>query len=291
MAARRRHLYSVEEPREESRDARVPASLDVDRSSSPDVDVPAAVICVFCGDSDCPGCDEAPEERSGIVAIIPWERPGVPMLSRLWLTARATTLDAERFFDGLPDGPLVHALRFAAICELLASTAAFLGFLGIAAVIAPTWLTHLALDPAGRLITLRVIVLGLPAFAGLLVVAHVAHALSIDMGARAQGAETGPRDRARALRFGLYACGWDLVMGPIGAIVIAFKEGWRAAFALSSSLSGLPTRATYAFLHGGYRLDGDRARRAVSTSYVGATIATLLFAVLVLAAITALVLA
>lgn len=250
------------------------------------LDVPATVVCAFCGDADCAGC-ENDLSRSGIVAVIAWERPHQPALSRLWSTARSTTRDAEGFFELLPDGPIMPALRFAALCELLASGAALLGFLGVAAVIAPDWLKHVALDPQSRSMALRALLLGLPAFAGLLVVAHAAHGLSINFGATRNGAKS---SRSRALRFGLYACGWDLVMGPIGAVVVAMKEGVRAATALTTALNGLPTRATNAFLRGCYRLDGERARNALGTSYVGATIATLLFAIVVLLAIAALVL-
>lgn len=261
-------------------------SDDPDRDTSPDLDVPAAVVCAFCGDADCPGC-ENDLSRSGIVSIIAWERPAMPALSRLWQTARGTTRDAEGFFELMPDGPLMPAFRFAAICELLASSAFLVGFFAIAAVVAPEWLKHIALDPNSRSIALRVILLGLPAFAGLLVVAHVAHGLSINIGAARSGARSA---RSRALRFGLYSCGWDLVMGPIGAVVVAIKEGVGPAFNLASSLSGLPTRATNAFLRGCYRLDGERARRALGVSYVGATVATILFAFIVLVAVTALVL-
>lgn len=275
--ARRRDLGEREEPRE------------AEHGSSPDLfDVPAAVVCAFCGDADCAGCrDHEGLSRSGVVSVVAWERPGAPTLARLWSTARSTTRDAEGFFELLPDGPLMPALRFAALCELLASSAALMSFCALAAVIAPDWLEHLALDPHARSITLRVIVLGLPAFAGLLVVAHAAHGLSIDLGATRSGARSA---RTRALRFGLYACGWDLVMGPLGAVVVAAKEGLRASASLASSLSGLPTRATLAFLRGCYRVDGDRATSALRASYVGATAATLSFAVLVLVALTALVL-
>jgi hypothetical protein len=281
MAARRRRIGELE--RHE-----MSAHLEIDRGSQSDLlDVPATVLCAFCGDADCPGCDEEDRSRSGIVSIVAWERPGASMLSRLWSTARSTTRDVEGFFELLPDGPLMPAFWFAVLSELLASAAAFAAFLGVAAVIAPEWLVHLALDPAARSVALRIVVLGLPAFAGLLVVAHVAHGLSIDLGARRQGARG---DRARALRFGLYACGWDLVMGPLGALVVAIKEGLRSAFGLADSLSGLPTRATNAFLCGCYRLEGDRARAALAVSYVGATLATLSFAVIVLVAIAAIVL-
>ncbi len=252
------------------------------------LDVPAAVVCARCGEAECTGCEGGELSRSGIVSVIAWERSGMPALGRLWSTARSSTRDAEAFFELLPDGPIMPAFRFAATCELLASTAAFLGFLLVAAVVAPSWLRHVALDPAARSIALRLLVLGLPSFAGLLVLAHAAHGLAIDHGARKNGARGA---RSRALRFGLYACGWDLVMGPIGAVVVAAKEGVRASLELATTLSGLPARATRSFLRGCYRLDGDRARQALATSYVGATAATLLFAVLILVALAAIALA
>jgi hypothetical protein len=206
----------------------------------------------------------------------------------LWSTARATTRDAEGFFELLPDGPIMPALRFAALCELLATTAAFAGFVVVAAVVAPEWSKHVVLDPSARSMTLRLVVLGVPAFAALLVAAHAAHGLSIDFGAKRNQAEGA---RSRALRFGLYACGWDLVMGPIGGVVVGVKEGVGAAFGLAGALSGLPTRATHAFLRGCYRLHGERARSALGFSYIGATCATLLFTLIVLLGVAALVLA
>ncbi len=261
-----------------------------DRESSPDrdIDVPAAVVCLVCGEVDCPGCERGDQSRSGIVAIIAWERPAMPMLARLWSTARSTTRDAEGFFELMPDGPILPALRFAALCELIAVSSFALVFFAIALVVAPEWVKHLALDPAARSIALRLLVLGIPAFAGLLVVGHAAHGLSIDIGATKQGAR---RARSRALRFGLYACGWDLVPSPIGAIVVAFKEGIRAMFGLTGLLSGLPTRSTNAFLRGCYRLDGQPAKKALGTSYVGAALVTGFFALLLLVALTILALA
>src|ERR1700689_5520773 len=83
---------------------------------------PPAVVCAHCGDAECPGClDEI--TRSGVVAVVPWERPGASVPARMWATARATALDADRFFESLPDGPILPALSFAVLSELVASTA------------------------------------------------------------------------------------------------------------------------------------------------------------------------
>jgi hypothetical protein len=262
--------------------------LDRERLSADLVDVPAAVICAFCGDVDCPGCDQKLDpSRSGIVAIVAWERPGVPMLTRLWSTARATTRDADGFFELLPDGPIAPALRFAATCEMLATTAMFLAFVPLAAVVAPEWLKHVALDPESRSFALRLLGVGLPAFAAMLVVAHAAHGLAIDRGASRNG---GRSARSRALRFGLYACGWDLVIGPLGALLVAIKEGANATAGLTQLASDVPGRATRAFLRGCYALDGQAALRARRTAFVGAVIATFFSVLAMLVGLVALLL-
>lgn len=276
MAARRRKLESIESIEERlDREAREAQSSDL-------VDVPAAVVCLACGEADCSGCESSEQSRSGIVQIIAWERIGAPLFTRLWGTARSTTRDAASFFELMPDGPVMPALRFAAICELLAATAVLVAAVAILGVAAPGWLRHLALDPYARGVTLRVLVLGLPSFAALLVLAHVAHGLSIDIGASRNGARS---SRSRALRFGLYACGWDLVIGPLGAVIVAAKEGLGAMIGLASLASDVPGTATNAFLRGAYWLEGERAKRARSTAFVGAVIATGLFVVVILAAI------
>lgn len=322
MAAQKRHRSDPPADRSESleqwldRDERarrpVDASSPARRRSSDDIpepretwpgellDVPAAVVCILCGSADCPGCEQD-QSRSGIVSIVAWERPaisrdrsrvdgatGASLFARLWSTARSATRDAEGFFELLPDGPLLPALRFAALCELFAASSMLLVFGAIAAAVAPEWVKHVALDPSSRNLALRVIVFGLPTFAGLLVVAHAVHGLSIDIGATRQGARGA---RSRALRFGLYACGWDLVVGPIGAVVVALKEGAHAALRLHELMSGLPTRSTKAFLRGCYRLEGDAAERALGTSYAGAVVATLAFVGVLLVALVVAVLA
>ncbi len=261
--------------------------LDREALSTDLIDVPAAVVCLVCGEADCVGCEEREQSRSGIVAIVAWERSAMPALTRLWSTARSTTRDAEGFFELLPDGPVIPALRFAALCELLAAGSMLLALVPIAALVAPDWLRHVAFDPHARSIALRVLFLGVPAFAGFLVFLHIIHALAIDLGASNSGAR---RARTRALRFGLYACGWDLVMGPLGAIVVAFKEGACAALGVLD-LASVPGRSTRAFLRGCYRLEGERAKKALATATTGVVVATLIGLVAVLAALFALAIA
>jgi hypothetical protein len=250
-----------------------------DRDELVDSEVPAAVVCAHCGDADCPGCLNE-QTKSGVVAVVAWERPGAPALARLWATARATTLDAERFFESMPDGPVAPALRFAVISEMIAATAVALTAVVPLVVLAPHWVKHLFFDEGGAVARLAAV--GVPAIAGLLVVAHAAHGWALDLGARRAGARGAP---TRALRFGLYAAGWDLIIGPLGVVIVAVKEGARAAVSVAGIAIGLPTRSARAFVRGCYRLEGKSADPALRASYVAAAAATAVGSIGALAAI------
>jgi hypothetical protein len=259
--------------------SRSKAPVERDDLDLVDTDVPAAVVCAFCGDADCAGCRHE-QTRSGVVAIVAWERPGAPAIARLWATARATTFDAERFFESLPDGPIAPALRFAFASELLASGAMVLLALGPAAIIAPRWVKHVLVDESAA--ALRLAAIGVLGLASILVAAHVVHGWALDRGARRSGARGAT---TRALRFGLYATGWDLVVGPLGALIVGVKEGLGKALSTGVILVGLPGRSTKAFLRGCYRLDGASAEPALRASYVAAGIATVVGAIVVVAAL------
>ncbi|MBS2011532.1 MAG: hypothetical protein JST00_01360 [Deltaproteobacteria bacterium] len=268
----------------EAREAEERARLELLEREGPQselLDVPAAVVCLVCGEADCPGCEDQEQSRSGIVAIVAWERPGLPAWTRLWSTARSTTRDAETFFELMPDGPILPALRFAAVCELIAIGSVLVFLVPIALLLVPDFVRHVAIDPSARSIAARLFVLGFPASAGLMVLGHAMHGLWIDHGAVKQGAR---RARSRALRFGLYACGWDLVAGPFGAIVVAVKEGIRAGFSVLDHVSTYRP-ATQAFLRGCYRLEGERAEKASSSATAGIVIIMGLAVVTVIAAI------
>jgi hypothetical protein len=207
--------------------------------------------------------------RSGFVSVVPWERPGIPFLTRLWTTASATTLEAEPFFESLPDGPLAPAFRFAIVSELIASASMALFAVIPLAILAPGWVKHVVVDDG--LLVARLLVLAIPSLAALLVGAHLAHGWALDGGARRSGARA---QTTRALRFGLYSAGWDLVLGPLGAIVVVAKHGLLKALNLAGIGAGLPGTSARAFLRGCYRLDGKAAEPALRASLVAAVLAT-----------------
>ncbi len=263
------------------------ASRDSSAASQPElIDVPAAVVCVHCGESDCAGQCILEATQSGIVHIVPWERSHLPFFTRLWGTARLTTVDAEPFFAGLPDGPVGPAFRFALAAELGALLSHVLLVLPVALLLAPRWVKDVALDPISRGFVLRLLVGGVPLFALVLVTAHAAHGFALDVGAGRQGAK---RQRTRAVRLGLYAAGWDLVVGPFGFFVLLVQEGIDRALTVMGLLRGLPTRASRAFAAQHYKLPPEQLKKALRTSYWGAGIATLVAAALFFAALLAIV--
>ncbi|MEO8878474.1 MAG: hypothetical protein ABI461_22990 [Polyangiaceae bacterium] len=237
------------------------------------IDVPAAVVCARCGSVDCTGC-AATTERSGFISVIAWERSDAPLLRRLWQTARATTREPERFFESLPEGPIAPALRFAAISELLAATAMITLMLALLGCVAPAFIAHLMFDPSARSIALRALVASIPSLALLLVGAHIAHGVALDLGA--------PRElrsadrRKHALRFGLYAAGWDVVLGPIGAVVVTLQDGFKGFVELTQIAGNLPGRSARAFLRGAYGLEGAAAKASLRASFFASAAAIVL---------------
>jgi len=235
------------------------------------VDVPAAVVCAHCGDPACGGClhDDEPTGASGIVAIVPWERPGMSAPQRLWSTAKLSTIGAESFFSALPDGEVGTALRFAVIAELL--SVAGMGVVAVPVILAfvPWVFELLSRDPWVRSVVLRAVVVGVPGLALLMVAIHAVHGFGLDLGVRRIG---GRAKAARGIRFGLYSCGWDLVTLPAGLAMLAITDGFGAARKAAPLSLTIPRRATLAFLRGVYRMDEAGAVHAARFSIVMTTL-------------------
>ena len=265
---------------------RVQSSAGVRRRDDEVVDslfeVPAAVLCATCGQADCPGCTAASENESGVVAIVPWERSG-GVWPRLWATANATTQGAEAFFAVLPDGEIPPAMRFALIAELLAVLSMATMLVPLVALVLPNLALAVVESPALRMSALRWFSLGVPGLALWMVGAHVTHGAALDAGARRQGARP---ERRRAVRFGLYACGWDLMSGPLGALVMLVTRGLRDALEVAELAMRVPGRASTALLTGVYQLPPDRVARARRTGSIAAALLAVGSAAVVAAALT-----
>lgn len=260
----------------------------VDEAALELTDVPAAVVCALCGQPDCAGCDPAldePTNGSGVMAIIPWERPGHGPLARWWSTAHLATLNHRTFFAGIPDGDWRPALSFAVLSELVAVSGLALTGLLLALPFMP-WLPRLLVaDSLVRAAVLEAVAWGVPVLSAVMVGLHVLYGVLTDLAARREGSKR----RGRGLRFGLYGCAWDVVTLPLGLLIVTFTSGLGAAAkALPLGLTA-PGQAVRGYLSGVHGLAPDHARRAARSA--GRWTGAFLLAFLLLAALTAVLLA
>lgn len=187
------------------------------------------------------------------------------MVARLWSTARLTTVDGEAFFAALPEGGVAPALSFALLCELMAIASLLLILVGLCAAVAPEVVLALASVRTLGVPFFATALLAAPLFALVMVALHVVWGATLELGLRLSGARARP---AHALRYALYACGWDLVTSPFG-----FAAGWvvsglpAATLELRAALR-IPGCATRAYLRRGRALNDRNARRALVTAVV-----------------------
>src|SRR5690606_1195891 len=104
----------------------------------------------------------------------------------------------------------------------------------------------------------RIIGFAVPGLALVMVLLHVAHGVSLDRAARQQGS----RQTGLGLRFGLYACGWDLVTLPFGLLLLTLTDGPFTALRHSGRGVTAPNRAALAYLTHVHRLPHDAALRS-----------------------------
>jgi len=217
------------------------------------------VVCAGCGDPACAGCVvEEPTNQSGVVAIIPWERPGLGFWRRLWQTSTLATLHARSFFSALPEGEVSTALSFAIICETIAVSGLALGAALLALLVLPSLPRLLLDDPVLCRTILRGATASVVTLVAAMVSVHAMHGLALDAAARRYGG----RRFGRGLRFGLYGCGWDLVTLPLGLFITALSSGLSAARKAAPLGLTAPAKASEAFLIGMHGLSPEAARLA-----------------------------
>ena len=241
---------------------------EIDESALELVDVPATVVCASCGLPEC-NCDvDRPSSFSGVMAIVPWERPGGTLLSRLWATAKLCTLAPGAFFSALPPGGVLLPLGFAVLSELLASLGLCLTLGGLALAALPALGPQLAENAALRHGLGLAVAWGVPSLALVMVLLHGGHGLALDLAARRQGS----RQSGRGLRFGLYGCGWDLVTLPLGLLVLTLTDGPLTALRHSARGLTAPNSAALSYLSHVHHFERDEAvrasRRAVGIVFV-----------------------
>jgi hypothetical protein len=222
------------------------------------VEVPAAVVCATCGLPECDCEVDRPSAFSGVVAIVPWERPGGTLLSRLWATAKLATLAPEAFFAALPPGGALAPLGFAVLAELLAALGLCVTFGALALLVLPALGATLVESAALRGSVARILGWAVPGLALVMVLLHFAHGVALDRAARQHGS----RQAGLGVRFGLYACGWDLVTLPLGLLLLTLTDGPFTALRHSGRGVTAPGRAALAYLKHVHHLEHEPALRA-----------------------------
>jgi hypothetical protein len=222
--------------------------------------VPPVSVCVRCGLALCGGCVPAPGEGRPSLA---WEDSPSHWLLRLWQTALSSSTEPELVFGELSTGSVGAALAFAFLAEALAlGSLVLLGSAGL-------WL--LAPDLAAQLLRHPgAVAAGLGLLAGsvlLMLVLHVLWGICLDIGG---GFGHGRRvDIRLGARFGLYACGWDLMTSPLGLFWSLLVSGPRRGLAAvgAAARAARPAQRAYLEVRRGY--DAAARRRAVRLAVVG----------------------
>jgi hypothetical protein len=238
-----------------------------------DGDIPPTVTCAICRRTDCGGCEPgAPLPQSAM--SLAWEGGDGHWMRRLWFTALASSTQPLRTFGALPDGRLGPALVFALLAEILA-----IGSVGCLLA-----LCALAVDPglsARILTTPSFCILALALVLGLsliMVGLHLAWGICLELGAR----RTGTAHFRHGMRFGLYACGWDLLTSPAGVLEGLLSRGFVDAWHPILAAVRVPGVALRAYLQDCRHLDLAAQRRGtrLSIAVLGGIVLLILTAVL-----------
>jgi hypothetical protein len=111
---------------------------------------------------------------------------------------------------------------------------------------------------------------GVVGFTAVIIGAHALH-----------GVLLGKKSPRRAVRVGLYACGWDFGASPAGMLAAAISGGFAAALPLLGASISAPRRGVEAALDGIFHVRGPAADR-VHTRAVGVALAASVAALAVL---------
>lgn len=144
------------------------------------------------------------------------------MLERLVVTSEVSATQPGRTFGTLRSGSILRALGFAMLCELLA-VASFTAVWALAFFVAVPAIARPMLTSPPILMLIFMILLGLSAF---VVAIHAVWGIGLEWGIARAG---GHSDMNRGIRFGLYACGWDLLTSPAGLCLQWRRSGLRRA--------------------------------------------------------------
>jgi hypothetical protein len=159
----------------------------------------------------------------------------------------------------LPEGTLRPALSFALLAELCAIGSLALSGLALGYLLDPE-LTHLLLTPRA----LGWAVGGTFVLSASMVLLHAAWGVFLELGLSRSGAS--PK-YLQGVRFGLYACGWDLLTSPAGIAQGLLSRGFFGAWGPIRAAVAVPRSALHAYVSECRKLDSAAERQGLSFSF------------------------
>ncbi|HSC87935.1 MAG TPA: hypothetical protein VLC09_11715 [Polyangiaceae bacterium] len=229
-----------------------------------DLDVPPMVRCSRCGRTDCAGCE--PVESAPSADGLPWERPDLPWLRRLYLTAERTALEPDAVFGRLDAGPWAPALAFALACETLAVLSLGLPLTAVAWWVLPQTMGELFSTRFGWGLFGGLAVFGL----AVLWIVHWLWGFAMELGAGLGG---GTADHRRGFRFGMYSTGWDLLTSPAGVLLALSFRGVSGFGHPILQATRVARHAVYAYLDQCRQLSPNARRGAMRVTFAAFALA------------------
>jgi len=234
-----------------------------------ELDIPPAIACARCGQSSCEGCQLASSvPPSGLLGEqepggkLPWETwAGGPYLKRLIVTAAVTVHPDQECFKTREVGPVGRALHFAIVAEGCAIASFAVPWALAFAAVFPEFSWDLLQSPQ----VLWVALLLLPLMTAFVVGIHVLWGVLLEWAIQLRGIRPAYK---LGQRFGLYACGWDLIASPAGILLLWWVSDRRAVLRALGHARRVPRRAVFAYLEEGRNLERTLQKRVVTTGII-----------------------
>ncbi len=224
--------------------------------SSDDFEIPPSIVCAICGLSSCDGCSIHNEEALDTSCQLPWESPQLGVLTRFFETAHLSATQPEQVFGTMAAGSIRLPLSFGLLAESLAVGSFSALWLTAFYWFFPQFTQNLLSTPLA--LTLAFIILS-----GLIVCVVAIHLLwgvFLEWGVGRVGVKASYN---QGMRFGLYACGWDLLASPAGVLLSGIYLGPRQIKKLISSSIQVPRRALHFYLSLARSLNEQDERHAL----------------------------
>lgn len=233
-------------------------------------DIPPVIACARCGQVDCDGCAPPIAEARLLGDTedtgMPWEREA--SLSHLLSSAFLSSEAFDQVFRGRGRTRIGRALSFALLAELLAVASFALPWAAGFFVLFPRMARSMAQSPLMWgfaclvLLGLVLLVVGIHWVWGLVLEWQVSR-------------HTGERHTALGARFGLYACGWDLVTSPAGAVAAWLLYGRAQMFPRLRRAAAAPRASLRYYTETLRGLELSPAKEAIFRSFLLTSLAFL----------------